>query len=540
MKKVIVIIVILAVLVGVGFLFWNNGHKNTGSQFSVEEVSRGTVQAVVTATGELKAVTAVDVGSEVSGTIEKIFVEYNSEVKKGQLLAQINPETLQAQVDKAKANLSKSQSSYENAQANLKNSQAAVRKAQAELTSQEAAAVQAKIDVDNCKANCDSARSGIQSAQAALDKAAAEYANDKINYERSKSLYEQDLIARSECDNAYTSMVSSEAGVNSAKAGLESSYASLRSNEAKYNSALVNLGGANAKVEAARIQIESAQRQAEASEASVKGAKADVEQAKANLNSAEVDLGKTKITSPIDGVVLNIEVSEGQTVAAQYQAPKLFELAQNLNDMQVEATVDEADIGQIKAGNKATFTVDAWSDREFTGTVREVRKSATTTNNVVTFPVIIDTDNPDMCLMPGMTATIDIHTVSHENVLTVSSTALRFKPDKDVEIIDRIKPKKDSKPEDHHRDGEFQGPPPAREESLSSNERYVYIEDPRAPGALMRVKVKVGLADGSRTEVASENLNEGDKVVTGKIDPAAAAAAASKKNNRRRRGPGPF
>lgn len=536
MKKIIVIIVILAVLAGLGFLFLQRGRHNDYSRFASEEVTCGTVQAVVTATGGLKAVTAVDVGSEVSGTIEKIYVEYNSEVKKGQLLAQINPETLQAQVDKAKASLSRSQSSYENAQANLKNTQAAVRKAQADLVAQEAAAQQAKVDVDNCKANCDSARSSIRSSEAALSKAAAEYANSKIKYERSKRLYDEDLIARSECDDAYTNMVSAEASVNSAKASLESANASLKSNEAKLSSALINLGGVNAKVESARIQIESAQRQAEASEASLKGAKADVDQSKANLNSAEVDLGKTKITSPIDGVVLNIDVSEGQTVAAQYQAPKLFELAQNLNDMQVEATVDEADIGQIKPGNKATFTVDAWPDREFSGTVREVRKSASTTNNVVTFPVIIDTNNPDMCLMPGMTATVDIHTVSHEGVLMVPSAALRFKPDSDVSIIDKTRPKREDKPEGAPGD-KPQGPPPAANSTLASNERYLYVEDPHAPNALVRLKVTVGLADGSKTEVKSDALHEGDRVVTGKNDPAAMSAGNKKKNMRRPRGP---
>ena len=531
MKRIIAVLVILAILAGGAFFMFKGHKKHDMSRFSSEQVQKGTVQAVVTATGTLAAVTTVKVGSEVSGTIKKIFVEYNSEVKKGQVLAQIDPKTLQTQVDRAKSSLEKSVSSYENALANSKNIEASVRKAQADLDARIASAKQAASEAESSRLGCENSKASVAAARASLDKAAAEYANSKVNYERLKSLFEQDLIARSECDNAYTSMISSEAGLNSAKANLEGSLASLKSSESKYNSALINLDGVNANVQSARIQIEAAMRQLEASQASVKGAAADVEQAKASLHSAEVDLSKAKIVSPIDGIVLDILVSEGQTVAAQYQAPELFKLAQNLNEMQVEATIDEADIGQIKVGNQAVFTVDAWQDKEFSGTVREVRKSASTSNNVVTFPVIIDTTNPDMCLMPGMTATVDIHTVKHEDVLMVPSAALRFKPDESTEIIDRAKADKNKEADDGRKTFEN------KNEILGANERYVYIEDPNNRNKLIKVKVVTGLADGNKTEVSSEYLSENDKVITGRVDFKAAAAGARKKNNRRR---GPF
>ncbi|MBQ7529500.1 efflux RND transporter periplasmic adaptor subunit [bacterium] len=523
MKKIVIILVIVGLLAGLGWYFWSAKDSNKGPKYSIRPVKRETVQSVVTATGELTAVTAVQVGAEVSGVIDKIYVEHNSTVKKGQLLAQINPDTLQTKVDQAQANLTRVQSSYDNVVANSKNTQAAVKKAQANLLSQQATVRKAESSVDNARANVANSEAGIYTAKANLAKAEAEYANNKLNYERYSQLYSQDLVARSERDDAYTTLLTSQASVNSAKASVEAALASLNGNKAQLQSAIINLEGTKADLEAARIQVEAAQDQFEASQASVRGAIAEVEQARANLNSAKVDLSKTSITSPIDGIVLSIEVSEGQTVASQFQAPDLFKLAQNLDEMQVEATVDEADIGQIKVGNKATFTVDAWTDREFEGKVVEVRKSSKTTNNVVTFPVIITTNNPDMCLMPGMTATVDIHTVQHNNVLVVPSSALRFKPDADADILDRS----ESNNKEENKDKDDKG----------NVKKIVYLLDKTTPDRLIKLKVSTGLSDGSVTEIISDELKERDMVVTGKLT----ADESNKIKSRGRRRPrGPF
>lgn len=526
MKRILIILIIVAIAVGGGFLFMRSRSANDKQVFRTKPVSKGTIQSVVTATGELTAVTAVDVGSEVSGVIDKIYVEHNSKVKKGQILAQINPETLQAQVDKAEASLARYRSSYDNAVSKAGNSKASVKKAEASLLSQQAQAKKSQAAVENARANVSNSQANFHTAKANLAKSEAEYANAKANYERWNKLFVQDLVSRSERDDAYTSMLTSKASVEASKAGLDAANASLKSAQIDLQSALISYEGAQADVEAARIQVEAARDDAAASEASVTGAAADVKQAEASLNSAKVDLSKTSITSPIDGIVLSIEVSEGQTVASQYQTPELFKLAQNLDSMQVEATVDEADIGQIHVGDKASFTVDAWPDKIFQGKVQEVRKAAKTTNNVVTFPVIIATNNPDMCLIPGMTATVNIQTLKHSDILLVPSAALRFKPSEAVNISGT-----DNK---------------AAEEVASTSTsgdivekkaiRVLYIEDKDDPTGLVRIEVTTGLTDGTNTEVESPDLKEGDLVVVGSTDK---SLVKSSNSNKRRGGP-PF
>lgn len=522
MKRLLIILVIAAAVAGGIFLFIRSRENGSKTTFVTEPVQRDSVSAVVTATGSLAAVTAVQVGSEVSGVIDKIYVEHNSKVVKGQRLAQINPSTLQAQVDKAKASLAKSRSSYENAVAQANNARAAVKKAQADLLTKQATSRQYQAEVANSESSRASAQAGVYSAQANLAKAEAEYKNAKLNYERMSQLFAQDLVPRSDRDDAYTSMMTSKSSVDAAQASLQSAQASLRGSSASLESARIRYEGTKSELEAAAIQVESARDSATAAEASVKGARADVSQAEASLESAKVDLSKTSITSPIDGIVLSILVSEGQTVASQFQAPELFQLAKNLDEMQVEATVDEADIGEIKQGDTATFTVDAWPEKEFSGKVREVRKASSTTNNVVTFPVIIDTNNPDMCLMPGMTATVNINTVEHKDVLVVPTSALSFKPSDSVEVTKKTLPKEET--------GSNGG---AVEKKTI---RMLYLVDPDDADKLIGVEVYTGLTDGDRTEVISEFIKDGDQIVTGSTDK---SKVRKKRESGRRNGP-PF
>ncbi len=496
MKKLLALIIILA-LIGAGVFYWKSAQRAASEIFyTTSKAETGTVESVVTATGTLAAVTAIKVGSEVSGTIEKIYVEHNSQVKKGQILAQINPQTVQTQVDRAKASLQKSQSSYETSKAQANASRASLKKAQSDLESSSAKLRQARETVNAAKATLDNASANARRARAERD-------NAKLNYERQESLFKQELIAQNERDNAYTSY-------KTAQASLEASEASERNARSSYESSKINLQGAEADYNGANIQIETVTQQLKASEASVAGAQADVEQAQASLESSEVDLGKTTIRSPIDGIVLSILVSEGQTVQASFQAPELFVLAQNLNEMQVETTVDEADIGQIKQGASATFTVDAWPDDTFTGTVAEVRKSATTTNNVVTYPVIVHTSNPSLRLMPGMTATVTISVEKHDNVLLIPNTALRFKPDEKSKIEGEA-PKSDN--------------PKAK---------TVYTLKKGGRGTIIPHSAVTVLSDGTNTEITDTDITEGDLLVTGTTDP------PKRMPGRRRRGPGPF
>lgn len=527
MKRIIIGLIILAVLGGGGYWLYRQRQAADTQHFTTVALEKGTVEQTVTATGTLAAVTAVNVGSEVSGVIQTLYVDYNSTVKKGQLLAQINPETLQAQVDKAKASLDKTRAQYESAVAQARSSQASVDKAAASMRSAEAKYRQALSSVENSRATVRNSRAAVANAEAMVRKSKAECDNAQINYQRLEKLYAQDLIAHSERDDAYTSYRSALASLEASQASLRSSQANLSGSEATLRSSEINLEALQADLEAARIQISAARDELASAQSSVNGARADVKQGQANLDSAKVDLSKTSIRSPIDGVVLSVLVSEGQTVAAQYQAPELFKLAQNLNEMQVETTVDEADIGSIKSGDPVTFTVDAWPDREFKGSVLEVRKSATTTNNVVTYPVIVKTDNPDMCLMPGMTATVSIATARAEDVALIPNGALRFKPEDDSAItnpeskedINAAAEKKSDKAKDQQ-----------------DNQKVIFILDRQDPNKIERHMVETGLTDGTNTQVIKSDLPEGARIVTG----SATGKPKTESGKRNRRGGPPF
>ena len=292
----------IVVLALCGYFFMGTSSKGKIS-FQTEKVTRNSMTDVVVATGTVEPVTKVDVGTQVSGIIDRIYVDYNSVVKKGQLIAEMDKVTLQA-----------------------------------ELESQEAQLANAK----------------------------AEYEYQQKNYARSKVLFEKQLISDSDYE------------------------------EATYN---------------------------------YEKAKSAYEKSKADIVKVRRNLGYAVITSPIDGVVISREVEEGQTVAAGFETPTLFTIAKDLTEMQVIADVDEADIGEIREGQRVTFTVDAYRNDAFEGVVTQVRLEATVESNVVTYEVVISAPNPDLKLKPGLTATVSIYTLEKNNVLTIPPKALKFMPD---------------------------------------------------------------------------------------------------------------
>lgn len=323
MKKKVVISVLILVVVAGAILGWTILRKNGTNvvKYKTEAVTKGDIEALVITTGTLNPVTVVEVGSQVSGKIDKLYVDFNSHVQKGQVIAELDKSILQTRVDQNRAN--------------------------------------------------------YLSAVASLEKAKVTLANLEKKYQRALSLFEENLISYEEKEAA----------------------------EAAYLGAKTDLQSAEARVE----------------------------QAKSQLESSEVDLGYAIIRSPIDGIVISRNVNVGQTVQASFQAPKLFEIANDLSKMQVECSVDEADIGKVQEGQKVRFTVDAFPNETFNGVVKQVRYSPTITQNVVTYTTIVDVDNPGMKLRPGMTATVSIVTGEAKGVLRVPNAALRFTPNLSAE-----------------------------------------------------------------------------------------------------------
>lgn len=353
------IAVVVIVIVAVAAWAMSGGKQEEDINFKEEKVALKTLQNSVTATGTIEAVTSVTVGTQVSGIVNKLYVDYNSQVKKGQVIAELDKTNLLSELNTAKANLASAQSSL--------NYQAA-------------------------------------------------------NMERYKTLYKKGLVSADEYENALLTY---------------------------------------------------------------RQAKEQVASSKENVQRAQTNLGYATITSPIDGTVISKSVEEGQTVAASFNTPELFTIAKDLTNMQVVANVDEADIGNVKEGDRVTFTVDAYPDDTFEGTVKQVRLEATTTNNVVTYEVVISAPNADLKLKPGLTANVTIYTQERSGVLAVANKALRFTPTKetvgkDMKIVD-CKGKN-------------------KVWTLNGN-------------TLTAHPVTIGQSDGINTEI-TKGLKQGDKIVT--------------------------
>lgn len=353
------IAVVVIVIVAVAAWAMSGGKKEEDINFKEEKVALKTLQNSVTATGTIEAVTSVTVGTQVSGIVNKLYVDYNSQVKKGQVIAELDKTNLLSELNTAKANLASAQSSL--------NYQAA-------------------------------------------------------NMERYRTLYKKGLVSADEYENALLTY---------------------------------------------------------------RQAKEQVASSKENVQRAQTNLGYATITSPIDGTVISKSVEEGQTVAASFNTPELFTIAKDLTNMQVVANVDEADIGNVKEGDRVTFTVDAYPDDTFEGTVKQVRLEATTTNNVVTYEVVISAPNADLKLKPGLTANVTIYTQERSGVLAVANKALRFTPTK--ETVGKDKKIVDCKGKN-------------KVWTLNGN-------------TLTAHPVTIGQSDGINTEI-TKGLKQGDKIVT--------------------------
>lgn len=335
------IVLVAAVALG---LWKTLGPSGGAPEFRLAKIERGNLTSVVSASGTLNAVTTVLVGSQISGQIKELLVDFNSVVKQGQLLARIDPETYEIRVRQAEADLEAARTAHAQ-----KQSDAAAQRSQT---------LRARITYEDAKRDLD----------------------------RKQSLVEKGFISGAEVDKAK----------------------------------FVERGAAEAIV-TMEAQVKSA-------EAQVANAAAIIKQREAALAAARNDLAKTTITAPVDGVVISRQVDAGQTVAASLNTPTLFTIARDLRDMQVEVAIDESDIGKIRQDQRVTFTVDAFAGRTFDGRVRQIRKAAQTVQNVVTYTVVVETPNPTLLLVPGMTANVRIIADSRENVLKAPNAALRWRP----------------------------------------------------------------------------------------------------------------
>ncbi len=409
------LLVLLLLGAGAGWYFFGGSSSSTAQTFQTQPVKRGNLEVTVTATGNLKPVNQVDVGTEVSGTVSEVLVDANDAVKKGQVLARLNTAQLQDTITKSRATLA-------SAQAKVKQSVASVKTA-------------------------------------------------KANLGRLRQLYNASggkLPAKSDIDTA-TNTLDQALGDQSV-------------------------------------------------------AKTTVASAEADLHSAQTNLNKAIITAPFDGVVLTRSVEPGQTVAASLSSPTLFTMAEDLSKMEAEVSVDEADVGKLKAGQKAEFTVDAWPGRKYPAEVTRVSLGATTTNNVVSYLTDLSVANPDLSLRSGMTATATVQTDSRENVLLVPNAALRFKPQWSGRrnggqggagngssrqgggsFLSQLMP--------HPPRGDFQkhvtSTAPSAGDADGMQRLWILKDGKPAP-----VKVKTGLSDGKMTEIVSGDLPEGAEVIT--------------------------
>ena len=403
-------LIAILLLVAAGILYAWQPWKQTesGPRYRLAKLERGTLSAAVTASGTLSALVTVQVGSQVSGLIKEIKADFNSEVKRDQVIARLDPETFESRVAQTEADLAAAESAAEVARGNL----------------------------------------AVRQAEAGKAKIALEDANR--NLERKRALVKQEFISAAELDTA-------QAAVDTARE--------------QWNLAQADVGVARSQVGSAR---------------------ALVSQRQAGLKQARLDLDRTIIRSPVDSVVISRNVDVGQTVAASFQAPVLFTIARDLRQMEVNVAVDEADVGRVKTGQNMRFTVDAFPGERFTGRVTQIRKAPITSNNVVTYSVMARVDNPELKLLPGMTASARILTEERQDVLKLPNEALRFRPLQadgtpiKLEMRER---------------GEGPGIP---------GRIWVLKEGDPAP-----VNVRLGVSDGKATEMLKGDLQANQEIILG-------------------------
>ncbi len=469
-----------------GYVYTTN--RVPAARYRLAKVERGPIASTISATGTLNAVTTVQVGSQVSGMIREILVDFNSPVKAGRLIARIDPEIFEAKVNQARADL-------ETAQASVLNQQANVERVRADVETARAAVATAQANVERVQADVENARAAIATAQANVARETATAQNTRRELERRLDLLKRELIAQSDKDAAQTAHETASAQLDAARSQEQAARAALRSASAQ-------LEAVRSQAKASEAQLRAVEAQLRVAEAQRAAAEAQVRQKQAALTQAKVDLDHTFIRAPVDGVVVSRNVDVGQTVAASLQAPILFTIAQDLTRMQVETSVDEADIGGLREGMTATFTVDAFPGERFRGRVVQIRKAPQVVQNVVTYTVIVAVPNPGQTLMPGMTANVKLLIERKDDVLKIPTAALRFLP----------------------RDGAGPGREPQRREgprgttpgATGEIERRIWVLGP--DGKPKAVPVRLGLSDGTFAEVREGDLRPGQEVIVGSTE----------------------
>jgi HlyD family secretion protein len=361
----------LALALAVVGALWR-AHLQNVITYETVPVERGSIQAKVTATGNLNAVVDVLVSSQVSGNIKALYADWNSKVKKGQLVALIDPEIFQSQVDQASAT----------------------------FRSAHAATLTAQAQLEKARSDLSAANAAEKNSEAIAAKDLANETNAKAQLERAEALLRDQIIAQQDYDTA--------------KANYDASQAQITADQAQIEAAKQNIQSAQASIQVAQSQLAAAQ--------------AQERQAQAALQQAQINLDHTRIMAPVDGTVIARRMDVGQTVASTLNPPTIFEIAQDLTKMQVDTNVDEADVGAVAKGQQATFIVDSYSGLTFHGVVADIRKAPIITQNVVTYDVVITVDNSDLKLFPGMTANVTILAAKIDDTLKVPNSVLRFRP----------------------------------------------------------------------------------------------------------------
>jgi HlyD family secretion protein len=445
-RRLMITAAIIGIVAVAAMLTWRLANRGEAPKFHFTQLQRGTIESTVSATGTCNAVVDVQVGSQVSGNIKALYADFNTRVKAGQLVALIDPEMFEAKVKQADA-------AWRNSQAAFENARAAAQKAEADLSSARAAEVN-------------------QAAAIAKAKVAVSDANAKLA--RRKEMFAGKIISKEDLDTA----------------------------QATYDEAIADQQAAEAQHDAAEHNIQSEEAAVRAANTNVTMFQDEVDLNLASLNQSRIDLAHTRITAPVDGTVVARRMDVGQTVAASFQAPTIFEIAQDLTKMQVDTNVAESDVGRLAVDQQATFTVDAYPATLFKGRVSQIRKAPINVQNVITYDAVIEVGNPDLKLFPGMTANVTILTQRAENVLRVPNAALRFRPPES--LIEAASPVT---------------------RAQVGNAGVVYIA--ASNGKVRAIPVKLGITDGNFTEVEDGGLSANQQVIDGISTTAPASAPAS-------------
>ena len=368
----------------------------------------------VSATGTVNPQNTIDVGTQVSGIVSEIDVDYNSKVKKGQVLARLDPTSLQAQLDSAKASLAQSQAQADAAQNTATGATIGIDTADAAATAAAATARAAQATALSSEQAIASADSGVTKAQSALQVA-------QLTVTRDKGLLAQGYVAQATVDNDQSNLVAAQSAVQAAQTAAQQARSQAAASAAQAQASIAQTASQNDAIQAAHVAAAGSSDTAQASAAAI-----GIQEA--NVSQAQTNLANSVIKSPVDGTVIARDVSVGTTVAASLQTPTLFAIAQDLSKMEVDLAVGEPDIGSVKNGETVNFTVLAYPNRTFTGVVSQVRKNPVITSNVVTYTTVVLVDNNDQALLPGMTANATIDVQKAANAFVVPLSALSYTP----------------------------------------------------------------------------------------------------------------